>query len=297
MRRWLSWLVVWRPDFGPSTLPPMAKGKRPSSVQRLATNLLALGASTFGGCSGVTNPSFPLSIPEAERALAEMGADPRPLDRPLVIIGGFADPGFATAALRRGLGPCFADDFILTVDLGGVESLDQARERVVGAVLETYPDPGGAGWQSAEIDIVGNSMGGLVAIDATRDVAGRGRLRPVRVFTIGTPFRGAATAEILPVNDLVRQLKPGSASLAAIDAAACGDLFQLVPYVRSDDAFVGAANASPSCRAAWWVPGEFMASGHMTSFADPRIHADIARRLRGEAPFTLEPPAPLPTTE
>jgi hypothetical protein len=42
------------------------------------------------------------------------------------------------------------------------------------------------------------------------------------------------------------------------------------------------------------VPGELGQSDHLTVQEDPRILADIARRLRGEEPFTHAPPAPLP---
>jgi hypothetical protein len=251
-------------------------------------------AAFIAGCSDLRNPSFPLTTREAEAALARMALEPQPLERPLVIIGGFADPGLGTTNLRQGLEPCFRDPVLLTVNLDGVGSFEEARERVLAAVLESFPDPGGSPLRSAEIDIVGNSLGGLVAVDAWRSEPGGGALAVKRLFTIGTPFQGAAVAEVLPIDELARRLRPGSSIVVELDEAACAGPLELIPYVRHDDAFVGAANASPSCRLAWWVPGELFESGHMTSFRDRRIHADIARRLRGEAPFTIEPPAPLP---
>jgi len=254
---------------------------------------MVLSAVTTG-CTELRNPSFPLTTAGAEQALAEMAADPQPLERPLVIIGGFADPGLGTGALRRGLAPCFQDPMLLAINLDGVDSFDEARARVIASVLAVFPDPGGDPRRSAEIDIVGNSMGGLAAVAAARPEPDAAVLVVKRLFTIGTPFQGAAMAEVLPIASLVRQLRPGSEALMALDEAACAGSLELIPYVRHDDAFVGAVNASPTCQAVWWVPGELFASGHMTSFDDRRIQADIARRLRGETPFSEEPPAPLP---
>jgi hypothetical protein len=43
-----------------------------------------------------------------------------------------------------------------------------------------------------------------------------------------------------------------------------------------------------------WVPNLLLEDSHLTAFSDPRIIGDIARRLRGETPFTSEPAEPLP---
>jgi hypothetical protein len=65
--------------------------------------------------------------------------------------------------------------------------------------------------------------------------------------------------------------------------------------VRRYDGWVGESNAAPpGWPAAWWVPNQPFQDAHIGCCTDPRIVADIARRLRGETPFTLNPPAPLP---
>ena len=50
--------------------------------------LLSLGCATR---PQPTNPSFPLNVDQAERALSYMSSHPRPLARPLLVIGGFWD--------------------------------------------------------------------------------------------------------------------------------------------------------------------------------------------------------------
>jgi hypothetical protein len=42
------------------------------------------------------------------------------------------------------------------------------------------------------------------------------------------------------------------------------------------------------------VPGKPFQDAHLMAMADPRIIADVARRLRGEPPLTSDPPEPLP---
>ena len=68
--------------------------------------------------------------------------------------------------------------------------------------------------------------------------------------------------------------------------------YEIVPYARLGDEVVGASNAAPPGRNPWWVSRSwFFAHAGST---DMRILADIARRLRGEEPFAIDPPAPLP---
>jgi hypothetical protein len=67
-----------------------------------------------------------------------------------------------------------------------------------------------------------------------------------------------------------------------------------VPYVRLGDRIVGADHAAPAGRVAWWVPNPPMELAHVGASGDPRVRADVARRLRGETPLTKTPPAAVP---
>jgi hypothetical protein len=64
--------------------------------------------------------------------------------------------------------------------------------------------------------------------------------------------------------------------------------------VRLNDGWIGESHAAPPGRTAWWVSTPFLEESHAGVVSDPRILADVARRLRGEEPFTHDPPAPLP---
>ena len=196
------------------------------------------------------------------------------------------------------------------------DSFDACRLRVAQAVDRAFPSDDSN--QTVEVDVIGLSMGGLVGRYCAAEFVpagetpssqpspgGRGsksgkRLRIRRLFTTSSPHLGAVRAERLPqLLELQRDMTPGSElyerlERAEASAGASGTRYELVPYVRLGDDVVGSANAAPKGRTAWWVtnpPGQFAHVGAMT---DPRILADVVRRLRGEKPITKEPAAPLP---
>ena len=96
----------------------------------------------------------------------------------------------------------------------------------------------------------------------------------------------------LPTFDArVKDMREGSSFLARLN-----DLppeYPIFAYARLNDGIVNEANAGAGEAPAWWVVPPIGLS-HVMAGYDRRILADIARRLRGEEPFTTAPPAPLP---
>jgi hypothetical protein len=294
-------------------------------VSFVSSAVIALAAILAAGCAarpkGV-NSSFPLTAEAARADLARIARDRRPLDRPVVVLGGFADPGLGGWVVGAELRRYVRDERIVTVSFVFCDSFDACRRRVIDAVDRAFPtdDPN----QTVEVDVIGLSMGGLVGRYCAADfgtpvgemapsdstsspltpalsLKGRGsnaprRLRVHTLFTASSPHLGAVRAERLPkVMRMQEDMTPGSEFLRRLEEAENRAApREIVPYVRAGDDVVGAANAAPRGRVAWWVPnppGEFAHVGAMT---DPRILADVLRRLRGEKPWTNEPPAPLP---
>lgn len=64
--------------------------------------------------------------------------------------------------------------------------------------------------------------------------------------------------------------------------------------VEAGDRLVGTENCAPPEWVAWWVPDPPLEPAHIVAYHDRRLLADIARRLRGEPPFTVGTPAPYP---
>lgn len=268
-----------------------------------SSRLAALGLSlaiVLAACSAdrPLNPSFPLTVARANETYQQMKDDPKPLERPLVIALGFADPGMGGVTLTSRL--------LRVLKMHGEEKLrfvkvvfwsdatfDACRNRLIAQVEQAWPSDD-AQW-TTEVDVIGISMGGLVAEHAAmpRDDGGK-RLRIRRLFTISTPHRGAAMAGMPSLDRRVIDMRADSPFLHSLSEAIASAEYELIPYVRLDDAIVGAANAAPPGCGAWWIaniPGQ---PAHLLASSDPRIVADIARRLRNEPPFTINPPAPLP---
>lgn len=259
--------------------------------------ILLLSAMGTGGCSRFMsiNRSFPLSVQDSRRALRQMRNAPKPLERPVLVLGGFLDVGIGPTTTSHQLRRAIGDQRVKGVAFAFSCSFEACRRRVLRTLDTHFPsdDP----QQTVEMDVVAISMGGLVArycATPPDDAAPGPRLRIVRLFTIGTPHRGAALADLPTRDQLQIDMRAGSALLEHLDSALQDASYELYPYVRLNDAVVGPANAAPHGRTAWWVDTPSFDLAHLRAQDDPRIIADIARRLRGETPYTTEPAHGLP---
>jgi hypothetical protein len=119
----------------------------------------------------------------------------------------------------------------------------------------------------------------------------------VRLITVSSPHRGAAWARLPALSRLhadMRGTSPFLDELERAEATTTADDYELVPYVRLGDRIVGAHNAAPAGTNAWWLPNQPLNLAHFAVNRDPRVRADVARRLRGETPLTKTPPAAVP---
>ena len=78
---------------------------RPMAVLLIATLTWISGACT----TTTTNPSFPVTADMARATIAELEQQPVRLDRPLVIMGGWFDPGISVGRVSRELSAVFDD--------------------------------------------------------------------------------------------------------------------------------------------------------------------------------------------
>jgi len=263
--------------------------------------LLVFGCSVPPPPDRPLNPSFPVTTAQAIAVLADCAAHPRPLRRPLLIVGGFADPGLGSRMLVQRFRAATGDERIAAASLGFDQSWAECRRHIIEAADAAFPttDPD----RTTEVDVIGASMGGLAARYAALP-PGPGdrphrRLRIARLFTISSPLRGAVLADAIPFNlhPLQGGMRTGSWLYQRIAAEPPGfdDVYAVYSYVRLADDQVGQANAALPGRTAWWVSAPpWPWPTHHASFLDRRILADIARRLRGEPPLSHDPPAPFP---
>jgi len=258
----------------------------------MRTVLIAITAALLiAGCATpdrIANPSFPVTRRQAESDLRRMQAAPVQAERPIVFLAGIGDPSVSSGALRRAIMPGL-EAAIAEVDFFDEVTFPGARQKLLREVAEQlHADINNL----PEVDVVAFSMGGLVAREtALADDSGR-RLPIRRLFTIATPHQGARLAGIpigTPIGD---DMIPTSEFLEHLRTAA--QTYELYCYTRLDDVTVGEEFAAPEGVALWWIPTPSGEWAHAAAFDDARIQADIARRLRGEAPFSTLPAAPLP---
>ncbi len=275
--------------------------RRRGAIARRALLPWAALAAAAAGCASdrPLNPSFPLTHAAAQAALRQMSGDPLPLQRPVVVAGGLHDPGLVASGIARKLRKITAGGSrIITASFFGFSngSFDECRDRLIARVEESFPS--GDADQTTEVDVIGYSMGGLVARHAARRRRDGGkRLRIRHLFTISAPHRGARLAGLPTLDRRQIDMRRGSAFLAGLDADLARADFEIYPYTRLSDLIVGAQNTAPPGQEPWWVANGLLSASHLGAGHDPRILADIARRLRGEVTWTSRPAAALPGTE
>ncbi|MBM4107824.1 MAG: hypothetical protein FJ255_03280 [Phycisphaerae bacterium] len=242
------------------------------------------------------NEMFPVTRAQALREHARLRASPVPLERPVLILGGWRAPRLTALGLERTLKPLTSgrDEDFLTVTYPLAGSAASAWARAERALLERFSE-GGPGL-GRPIDVVGISMGGLVAKLAAMDperrralgfgFCGERRLHVHRLFTLATPHRGARLARLVRFDAATRLMRPGSPLLRALDDSPA--LERLVPYTLLGDWWVGSGGTAPEGLVPIWLPPQTLAEralGHFLINRNPAIVADVARRLRGEEPL------------
>jgi pimeloyl-ACP methyl ester carboxylesterase len=253
-----------------------------------------ISAMVAAGCSQPRNPSFPISTVQARLVIRQMEKSPQEQVRPVVLLGGYLDPGLGTSSLHARLRNLFKDPKIVSVSYPLHGTFDACRDEVIRAVEKAWPSDDEA--KTVEVDVIGVSMGGLVARYSAAAGAGQKQLNVKRLFTVSSPHRAASGAILPAITALHRDMRADSnfrSDLAEAERVDTSD-YEIVPYVRLGDLIVGAPNASPQGQGVWWVSNPPLQSAHMGAPLDARIIADIARRLRMEEPLARGSPAPLP---
>ena len=239
-----------------------------------------------------TNPGFAISARDARSLLSAMTREPRPGPRPLLILGGWRAPALLPATLARVLRRVVGlpSERVACVSFLAAHSIPDAAQRARATLRRL-------GWDAGPVDIVGISMGGLVARTLAAGLEGHEPHTIHHLFTLATPHRGARLATVLRPDAAARDMRPGSPFLHALDEAWSRGRrpHETRAYALLRDWWVGATRTMPPGHGVHWVdptPEAFLLS-HFLISRDPRIVADIARQLRGEPPLAMhadEPP-------
>ncbi|MEO0629987.1 MAG: hypothetical protein AAFY46_04575 [Planctomycetota bacterium] len=253
------------------------------------------------GCTvnrSIENPAFPVTMAEAKEDIDRMQANPVTLERPVVVLAGYrAWPMLAQGVRYKLMGMTSGE----SSDFLPISYTFQGDiEKIAGIVTRRIDErwPSGPSEETIEVDIVGISMGGLVARVASLpmgelpggDETRNKRLKIGTLYTMGTPHLGAILANRIRPDKAARSMQPGSEFMQYVNARVGEHDFEIVPYAHLNDTWVGATNTAPPGQQPIWTGGTKIMS-HFSITTDDRIMADLARRLRGEAP-TASPSVP-----
>ncbi len=229
----------------------------------------------------VSHQSLPKTA--AEWAASVVGAVSRPLGltgdrlqrasgqsgRPLILLHGYAmnRACFLTLASRlskAGIGPIYGFEYW---SFSKVSSSARALDRYIEALCERL------GCQ--QVDLVGHSMGGVVARYYVSLGAGKERGRVANLITLGTPHGGSVFSGF-GVGQPNKQLRPRAAFLERLSSARTPVGTKAVAIWSKADALVGTAAQ------AHWLGAEevvFDNLGHISLLYSRRVAAEIAKRI------------------
>ncbi|MFI0923013.1 lipase family alpha/beta hydrolase [Streptomyces sp. NPDC021012] len=143
--------------------------------------------------------------------------------RPVVLLHGFVDNRSVFVLLRRSLVRHGRDH---------VESLNYSPLtcdlRAAAELLGRRVDEIRARTGHAEVDVVGHSLGGLIARYYVQRLGGDSRVRTL--VTLGTPHAGTTVAPLADAHPLVRQMRPGSEVLRELAGPAPGCRTRFVSF-------------------------------------------------------------------
>lgn len=164
------------------------------------------------------------SVP-ATRSPDDTTTAPRPTEArpPVVLLHGFIDNRSVFVLLRRAL----AQDGRRQIESLNYSPLTcdiRAASELLGRHIEEICERTGRD----RVDIVGHSLGGLIARYYVQRLGGDTRVRTL--VTLGTPHSGTRVAPLADAHPLVRQMRPGSSVLEELREPAPGCRTQFVAF-------------------------------------------------------------------
>ncbi|WP_415952456.1 esterase/lipase family protein [Streptomyces sp. KLOTTS4A1] len=138
-----------------------------------------------------------------------------PHDRPVVLLHGFVDNRSVFVLLRRALAR-HGRRHLASLNYSPLTCDIREAARLLGAHVEELCERTG----QREVDIVGHSLGGLIARYYVQRQGGDARVRTL--VTLGTPHGGTRVVPAMDAHPIVRQMRPGSEVITELAAPAPG---------------------------------------------------------------------------
>ncbi|MFJ6719414.1 MULTISPECIES: triacylglycerol lipase [unclassified Streptomyces] len=167
----------------------------------------------------------------AERLAVDPAAGATGQRPPVLLLHGFTDNRSVFVLLRRAL----AADGMRRVETYNYSPFTRDLRATAGHLARRVEELCERSGQE-RIDLVGHSLGGLVARYYLQRLGGDARVRTL--VTLGTPHSGTSVAPFMDAHPLVRQMRPGSEVMRELDAPAPGCRTRCVAFWSEFDALM-----------------------------------------------------------
>ena len=195
-------------------LPGRLAGVSLALLKATALELAILAGHLLLYPSGITqerrSPLPPLPAPE--NGAAQLPTEAKP---PVVLLHGFIDNRSVFVLLRRSLAQ-HGRQQIESLNYSPLTCDIRAAAELLGRHIEGICERTG----SERVDVVGHSLGGLIARYYVQRLGGDSRVRTL--VTLGTPHSGTRVAPLANAHPIVRQMRPGSEVLEELTQPAPG---------------------------------------------------------------------------
>ncbi|MEU0942912.1 alpha/beta fold hydrolase [Streptomyces canus] len=151
-------------------------------------------------------------LPAPENGAAQLPTEAKP---PVVLLHGFIDNRSVFVLLRRSLAQ-HGRQQIESLNYSPLTCDIRAAAELLGRHIEGICERTG----SERVDVVGHSLGGLIARYYVQRLGGDSRVRTL--VTLGTPHSGTRVAPLANAHPIVRQMRPGSEVLEELTQPAPG---------------------------------------------------------------------------
>ncbi|MEV8032655.1 esterase/lipase family protein [Streptomyces sp. NPDC002742] len=200
--------------------PTKLAGLSVALLKATALELAILAGHLLLYPSGITQErrtGHPLPSPDVATQLPT-GAKP-----PVVLLHGFIDNRSVFVLLRRNLAQ-HGRQHIESLNYSPLTCDIRTAAELLGRHIEEICERTG----HEQVDIVGHSLGGLIARYYVQCLGGDTHVRTL--VTLGTPHSGTRVAPLMNAHPIVRQMRPGSAVIEELTGPAPGCRTQFVSF-------------------------------------------------------------------
>nr|WSW71415.1 alpha/beta fold hydrolase [Streptomyces sp. NBC_00995] len=259
-----------------TTTTGTATGRGKGTTGTGTTTGTTAGTRTTGTTAGTTGrpgPAAPASPPAGTTALPA-GAPERP---PVVLLHGFIDNRSVFVLLRRSLAR-HGWHHLESLNYSPLTCDIRTAAELLGRHIEEICARTG----HREVDIVGHSLGGLIARYYVQRLGGDRRVRTL--VTLGTPHGGTAVAPLAGAHPIVRQMRSGSAPIEELRLPAPGCRTRFVSFWSElDQVIVPVEAACIDHQDLDAVNVRVSGVGHLALPVHPAVAAGIRQALDAEA--------------